>query len=214
MATFSTPEVVETWNLVLDEIWEMLKGQWAIARHDFTDVALNGQNVPINDITIPSKGFCKMIPCSSTDPHYDDEVIKSSVVHYRTRASESEGELIGSQGEKYAFRRRNGIWSLWDVGGPHNPTYIKVADFRLKKFREELIGQYKTFEVVLDALPWSDEFGRNFFQMAFLKGKRLVWELRCRFDDHPTSTVRQWTDICTLIETAQNDVEKKEGPTD
>ena len=214
MATSQTPKGVEARNSVLDEIWEMLKGQWTIVRHDFTDVALNGQNIPINDITIPSNGFCKVISVSSTDPTYDDEVIKSSVVHYRTHADEAEGNFIGSQGEKYAFRRRNGIWSLWDVGRPHKPTYQKVTDFRLKKFREELIGQQKTLEVVLDALPWSDEYGRNFFQMAFVKGKTLVWELRCRFDDHSTGTVRQWTDTCTQIETPRNDVEKKQGSTE
>lgn len=207
MTSFEALEALEIQKLVLDEIWEMLKGHWTIDRHDFTDVALNGQNIPIDYITIPSKGFCKIIPCSSSNRFYDDEILKSSVVHYHTRAGESEGDFIGSQGEKYAFRRRNGIWSLWDIGGPHNPSYCKVADFRLKSFKEELIGQYKTFEVVLDASPWSDEYGRNFFQMAFLMGKTLVWELRCRFDDHPTRTVRQWMDICTLVE-SQDDVEK------
>lgn len=211
MAPCETPEAVKTQNSVMNEIWGMLKGQWSIARHDYTDVALNGQNIPKDDITIPSEGLCKMTPRSSTDPRYDGEVLKASVVHYRTRAGEFEGELIGSQGEKYAFRRKNGIWSLWDVGGPHNPTCSKVTEFRLKEFREEWIGQHKTYEVVLDASPWSDDFGRNFFQMAFVKGKTLVWELRCRFDDHMTSTVRQWIDTCTLVETPRNDVEKKGG---
>lgn len=213
MATFKIPEAVEERNLVLDEIWEMLKGQWTIARHDFTDVALNGQNIPIDDITVPSQGFCRVIPRSVSDFHYEDEVLRSSIVHYRSRGGESEGKLIGTQGERYAFRRRYGIWSLWDIGGPYRSTYRKVTDFRLKMFKEEVIGQYKTFEVVLDASPWTDEFGRNFFQMAFLKGKTLVWELRCRFDDHPTGTMRQWTDVCTPIETSHNELGKEERST-
>ena len=211
MAAFETPKALETRNLVMDEIWEMLKGRWTVERHDFTDVALNGENIPIDDITIPSQGLCRVIPRALSDRYYDDEVLKSSLVHYFRRGGESEGEFIGTQGERYAFRRRDGIWSLWDIGRPHNPEYYKVADFRLKKFEEELIGQYKTFEVVLDASPWSDEFGRNFFQMAFLKGRTLVWELSCRFDDHSTGTMRHWMDICTPIQMSQKDLEKKEG---
>lgn len=213
MAAFARAQALETRNLVLDEIWEMLKRRWTIARHDFTDVALNGENIPIDNITIPSQGICRVIPRISTDRYYDDEVLRSSLIHYYTRG-ESEGEFIGTQGERYAFRRRNGIWSLWDIGRPQTPGYFKITDFRLKTFKEELIGQYKTFEVVLDAPPWIDEFGRNFFQMAFLKGRTtLVWELRCRFDDHATGTVRQWMDICTPIETPRNDMGKKEGST-
>lgn len=217
----------------------MLKGQWTVARHDFTDVALNGANIPIDEITVPSHGFCRVIPRALSDRYYDDEVLKSSLVHYyrRSGGGESEGKseeeeeseekeseakseekpeddknFIGTQGERYAFRRRDGIWSLWDIGRPQqNPEYFKVADFRLREFKEELIGQFKTFEVVLDASPWNDEFGRNFFQMAFLKGRTLVWELRCRFDDRSTGTVRQWMDICTPIQMSREDLEQKEG---
>lgn len=210
MATFENPDAADEQAMVLGLIWRMLKGQWSIERHDFTDVALNGQNIPLGCINVPSPGFCKMVPCASSDPGYDEEILKSSVVHYYTRSNKSDGELIDSQGEKYAFRRKNGKWSLWDVpGGPNNPAYVKMADFTLKRFREEWIGQYRTFDVVLEALPWTDEFGRNYFQMGFVLGKTLRWELRCRFDDHPTGTVRQWLDVCTFIETHWSDEEKQ-----
>jgi hypothetical protein len=215
----------------------MLKGHWTIARHDFTDVALNGENIPLDDIKVPSDGYCKIISQSSSDPRYEAEVVKSSVVHYRrirpsnststststlpSSSTSTEESFIGSQGEKYAFRRKNGIWSLWDVGGGmQNPTCSKVADFRLKEFKEEWGdgvvvgaggGPWKVYRVILDASPWHDEYGRNFFQMGFVlmmmmgtnknKNKRkLEWELRCRFDDHLTGTVRQWMDVCVKVD--------------
>ena len=219
-------EIKET-DMVLKEIWDGLKGSWNIARHDFTDVALNGTNVPLDSFVNPSKGLCKMISRSPTDPRYDAEYLKASAVHYRTRpnaveksggsndSSDSggpEGDLIGTQGEKFALRLKDGIWSLWDVGGGYNPTCGKVTDFRLKTFREAMIAGHKTYEVVLDASSWNDEYGRNFFQMAFLKGDALIWELRCRFDDNMTHTSRQWLDTCTRVVASQDDA-KDEGKT-
>lgn len=187
---------------VLDEIWEMLKGQWFVERHDFTDVALNGQSIPMEDFMIPSEGFCKMIPRSSSDPEYDAELLKTSAIRYLTRTDDaSEGELIGIQGERFAFRRKDGIWSLWDVGGPHIIAYNKVEDFRLKRIKTFMVGSDEVLEVVLEAGPWTDNFGKNFLQMAFYKGTTtLVWELRCRFDEAITCKRRQWLDSCVRIE--------------
>lgn len=209
MVTTEIPTQVEEMdmNSVMNEIWEMLKGQWSIERHDFTDVALNGQNVPMDDFVIPSEGSCKMIPRSSSDPEYDTEYLKTSAIHYRTRTGASKGDLIGTQGERFAFRRKDGIWSLWDVGGLHIIPYKKVADFRLKRVRKFTAGSREMLEVVLEAPSWIDEFGKNFFQMAFYKGTTLAWELRCRFDEGVTGTQRQWLDICVLNEAPRNDVE-------
>lgn len=223
MVTITDQERVEKEDkkrtLVMNEIWEMLEGRWTVARHDFTDVALNGINIPLDDIIIPSEGFCKVTAQSPTDPHYDAKLLNASVVHYRThpdtvdKSSEpneankygrSESKSIGSQGEKYAFQRSNGTWSLWDVGRGHNPTSHKVVDLRLKKFQEGKIGRYHAYEVVLDAW-WKDGFGSNFFQMNFVKGKALAWELRCRFDDDLTQTMRQWMDIYTRVEPSPSD---------
>jgi hypothetical protein len=222
----ATPEPTVTaaeQAIILEEIWDLTRGNWKVFRHDYTDVALNGQNIPLDSIRIPAEGQFKIIPRAPTDPDYEDEVLKTSAVHYRARntgnthggdgGDGSDGNLIGTQGERYVFRRRKetGVWSIWDSGA-HCMTRGKVADFKLKNFYrgpivEDGDGKKRTYRVVLDVTTWNDEFGKNFLQMVFiyLKGIEpdygsLEWELRCRFDDHLTSTTRQWEDRCTFVD--------------
>ncbi len=144
-----------------------LPGKYRLIRDTHHTQIVRGINLLYGDLIKPSHGTSEIVFRASTDSQYEIELMQTTTITLRIHY----GQTIKIV-ERYAFRIKNGRWSLWGAYSDEgvNRVLWKLADLELCEVETPKRGGPTEADAVQKAVlkggSWKDGWGINAMVMC------------------------------------------------